>query len=502
MRRSLFALLVLAVVFGAFLVSRDAPTASTPPAPSAAPAGDSATAARDSAAVAITGVTVIDVEQGRHVANQTVLVRGTRIAALGADGSVTVPSGATVVDGRGRFLLPGLWDMHAHVDDAAPWAFPLYVANGVTGIRDMGSHLDRLRGWRAGEAAAAVMPRVVAAGPIVTGLVDDADPRLVRVADSAGAERAVDTLVRRGVQLVKVHDWLTPAAYGGVLAAARRHGLAVAGHVPVAIHPADAARRGQRTIEHQGSAWADFVVYASSSESTWVRRARALVGRPVDPSRLIGSWPVAELDSLTASFSEAKADSLARAIAASDAWVTPTLHVFSTVHLLPPDSAASLRSPRLRHLPDPVRARLPAILGDMARAGREPGRLAARARLRDLHAGMVRRLHQAGVPLLAGSDAAPAYGLTVPGYTLHDELEALQHAGVPAAAVLRAATLEPARALGATDSLGTVAVGRLADLVLLDADPLADVANTTRIHAVVANGRLFDRAALDRLLAR
>jgi predicted amidohydrolase len=431
----------------------------------------------------------------------TVIVEGARITTVGRVSQVGVPSSARVVSGAGRFLIPGLWDMHAHVDDQGSWVFPLYVANGVTGIRDMGSHLDRLAEWRGGRHGEDA-PRVVAAGPIVTGIVDDPDPRMVRVADSAGAVRAVDSLVARGVAFIKVHDWLAPGAYLGVIAAARSRGIAVAGHVPVAIHPLEAARAGQRSAEHQLNAWADYVVYASSRESTFVRRARALIGRPFDPARLIGGWPTPELDSLTSSYNPATADSLARGMARAGVWHTPTLHVFSTVYLLPPDSAATLRSPRLAYVPRSFREPLPAMLADGARLARDPQRLGARARLRDRHADMVRRLYRAGVPLLAGTDAVPMYPLTVPGFTLHDELLALVRAGVPAAAVLRAATIEPARYLSATDSLGTIEPGKVADLVLLDGNPLADIRNASRISAVVLRGRLIDDPARRAMLER
>lgn len=231
-----------------------------------------------------------------------------------------------------------------------------------------------------------------------------------------------------------------------------------------------------------------------------MRRARALVGRPFDPSRLIGGWPTPELDSLTSSFSTAKADALARAMARANVWHTPTLFVFSTLYLLPPDSAAALRSPRLRYVPRALRAELPAMLADGARLARDTARLAARSLMRDLHADMVRRVHRAGVPLLAGTDAVPAYPLTVPGFTLHDELLALVRAGVPPAAALRAATLEPARYLAAVDSLGTIEAGKVADLVMLDGNPLADIRNTTRISAVVLRGHLIGAAERRRML--
>jgi len=176
-------------------------------------------------------------------------------------------------------------------------------------------------------------------------------------------------------------------------------------------------------------------MHASAAKSTYVDRARSLVGRPFDPARLIGNWPAAELDAEGATLS------------------------------------------------------------------RDRARLAARSWLRDLHADMVRRLSRAGVPLLAGTDAVPAYPLTVPGFTLHDELAALVGAGLTPAAALRAATFEPARYLAATDSLGTVATGKIADLIVLDADPLASIRNTTQISMVVANGRVIDAARRARLLA-
>ena len=169
---------------------------------------------RDSV-LAITGVTVVDVAAGRLRPRQTIVVRGNRIATVGPAATTPVPPGATTIEGTGRYALPGMWDMHVHVLDAADRFFPLSVAAGVTGLRDMGGWLDTVAAWRDERRRGRLMPRIVAAGPIITGDVRDDDPRLVLVRTREDGVRAVDSLASRGVDFLKVHDWLTPAAYDG-----------------------------------------------------------------------------------------------------------------------------------------------------------------------------------------------------------------------------------------------------------------------------------------------
>jgi cytosine/adenosine deaminase-related metal-dependent hydrolase len=208
--------------------------------------------AQPRSATAITGVTVIDVERGARVSDQTVVVTGARITAVGPRARVTVPVGATVIDGRRRFLMPGLWDMHTHSLDRWRWTFPLHVAHGVTGIRDLATSvpLAELLGLRADVEARRVLgPRFVAAGPLIDG--PGSTHRYLVVRTAAEARAAVDSLADAGADFIKVYERLPLEAFGAVIESARRRGLPVVGHVPEAVaDPSGALTGAMRSIEH------------------------------------------------------------------------------------------------------------------------------------------------------------------------------------------------------------------------------------------------------------
>ena len=436
-----------------------------------------AAAPLESQTVAITQVSVVDVERGRTVAGQTVLIRDGRIVEVGPAAAVRVPGDARTVDGRGRWLIPGLWDMHVHTTGPeSERLLPVYVAFGVTGVRDMGADLDVLRRERARiRAGAAIGPRIVMAGPILDGPLGAPMPPAhrrfrIELTDPRRARLVVDSLARAGADFIKVHERLSPDVYRAIADEARRVRLPFAGHVPTSVGADEAVTKGQRSIEHLVNV--PFACTAAESESLRPRHPlETLFGRcsPVDPAPQY------------------------RSFATSSVWQTPTLVVQRAIALRP-DTAPG--DPGARHVPQPVRTMLHEV-GPFS-GPTPPADVRRRLRaLMDKRLQQVGALHRAGVSLLVGTDAPGV----APGWSAHEEMRLLVIAGLPPAAALRAATLEPARWLGATDSLGTIARGRRADVVLLDADPLADIRNTTRIRAVIADGRLFERAALDTLLA-
>jgi hypothetical protein len=447
--------------------------------------------------LAIEHVTLIDVERGSTIAGQTVLIAGDRIVAVGSDAGIEVPNSAQRVDGTDRFLIPGLWDMHGHVDDGAAWQLPAYLALGVTGVRDMGSRLERVAEWKRAWQDSALMPRLVAPGPIVVGLSQDPDPRVIRASTTEQGRSVVDSLARAGVDFIKVYDWLPRDVYFSVARAARSQRLPIAGHLPLLVDVRDLIRARQRSIEHDGNAVGGLLLHAAD-DRVHLERARSFVGRPFDAAMLVGSDD-ARLAALLASYNETKADSIARLLARAQVFVTPTIIGYA-VYQLPPDTLLLI---------DRRRAYLPAgwlVMWDEAIRGyyAQPPMADTeelRRRLVLTRARLLQSLHRARVPILAGTDLAPWPG-AFPGWALHEELVHLVGAGLSPLNALRAATLNPARYFNAGDSLGTIARGRLADLILLDADPLQDIRNTQRVHAVFAHGRYLDRAALDALLER
>lgn len=419
--------------------------------------------APDPRAIAFTHVSVVDATADTARTDQTVLLRGHRIERVGGSGSVPVPPGALVVDGRGRFLVPGLWDMHVHTTvPGGEEVLRLYVANGVTGVRDMAGDFAQLERWRREISEGRLVgPRMVVSGPYLEG-GDVPIPHLT-VLTPEDAAPAVDSLARLGVDFVKVHSQLDRGRYHAIARAARSRGIPFAGHVPRTVGAAEASDSGQSSIEH-------LLTIPNRCD-------------PEEVSRLVPRYPVQSAlgtcttDDLTPLFAR---------FVRNGTWMVPTLVAAVEIaewpnRALPGDSLA-------RYLPDTLRAYVAEIFPmptDVPPGADTVGRALLRKR-----AELVGAMHRAGVGIMAGTDA-PLRN-SPPGFGLHEELTWLVRAGLRPIDALRAATLEPARFLGMADSLGTVEAGMLADLVLLEADPLVDITNTRRISAVVARGRLFE----------
>jgi hypothetical protein len=440
--------------------------------------------------IAITHVSVIDVDAGLTRPDYTVLVAGNRITYAGPSRGAKIPDGARVIDGRGKYLIPGLWDMHVHafVYVFSDFAGPLMIANGVTGAREMGYYIDTTLRWRRDIAAGReVGPRMIV-GVRVDGPVNRAGfvSHLVTAEDGV---RAVDTLSRRKdgstrADFIKTYSWVPRAAYFGLAREAKRLGVTFAGHVPYSVSVIEASDAGEKSLEHE-----DDLMRACSS------RDSALRARAADTTRLAVYAQLERVRSaasvMRASYDAVRCRSVIATLARNHTWVTPTLIVYQPyAHGF---DSASTHPEWAGYVPGIVQG------GWQGAEDRVtlPDSMVVRSffsfdRTRDLH--------RAGVKLLAGTDMPQAF--VYPGFSLHEELALLVKSGLTPMDALRAATYNPAEYLGALDSLGNVAKGKVADLVLLDADPLADIHNTTRIDVVIANGRLFDAAARARLLSR
>jgi hypothetical protein len=432
---------------------------------------------------------VIDVASGATYPDNTVLVAGNRITFVGPAASAKIPSGARVIDGQGKFLIPGLWDMHVHafLYVFSDFAGPLMIANGVTGARDMGYYVDTTLSWKARIAAGReVGPRLIV-GVRVDGPVNKA--RFVsHVVTGEDGVRAVDTLARKKdgsgrADFIKPYSWVPRAAYFGLAAESRKLNIPFAGHVPFAVTVVEASNAGQRSIEHE-----DDLMRACSSRDSVLRARFGDTTTLSQESQL--ALIRAQSRELRATYDPAKCRSVIATLVRNHTWVTPTLVVYQPyAHGF---DSTSTHPELAKYVPGLVQG------GWIRRAaGLSPSdSMVVRSyfsfdRTRDLK--------NAGVKLLAGTDMPQAF--VYPGFSLHDELELLVRSGLTPLEALRTTTYNPAEYLGALDSLGTVSRGKIADLVLLDADPLVDIRNTRRISAVIANGRLFDSAARDSLLS-
>jgi imidazolonepropionase-like amidohydrolase len=435
----------------------------------------------------ITPVTVVDVATGRYRPDSAVIVRGDRIASVGPAATTPVPAGATVIDGRGKYLIPGLWDMHAHLAD--PSFYDLFIRHGVTGTRHMMTVNPAFSPREpANRAVGPVQPRVVKADHVLDG-PDSLFPfplslSVYRAGNAAEARDAVGKIRGKGNDFLKVYSLLPRDAYFAAADEARRSGLPVYGHVPRSVTAAEASAAGQRTIEHL-----DGVAIACSSDEA---RLRADLSAGPGPGAKLGDVTGWRLYLLAhEAFDDAKAEALFRVFADNGTWHVPTLVQMRAMARL---AAADLIDPALEEQLPPLLRRF--WVREVVAGGVKLPNLGIRLNTADLAdrralfdgcLALVRGMHRAGVRLLAGTDTPAPF--VVPGASLHDELALLVDAGLTPAEALRAATLNAAVCLGREKDLGAMEPGKLADLVLLTRDPLADIQNTRSVEAVIIGGR-------------
>ncbi len=431
----------------------------------------------------LTHVAIVDVERGLIKPDQTVIIRGNRITAVEPGGLSKIISGARTTDCSGKYLIPGLWDMHAH-GTYVPWTLSMAAANGVLGLRDMGMGLEQMKmlprardGFRHYAFALPIPVRVGAiAGPVLESYSQWPDIGMM-VKNPEEGRAAVDTVKAAGADFVKIHTQMSSETWWAIVSRAHELQIPFAGHVPYAISALTASDQGQASIEHLHG-----LFEACSSDENSLRKESAehlLTAEGTYPktwSRLAGRY--------VQSFDRNKCAEVAARLAKNRTWNVPTLVV------LKPETELNVRSdPRFRYIPE-------LLFGLWTQNSR--GIAPETQQLFKEAMEIVSMLNKAGVPLMAGTDC-PEPG-SYPGFALHQELSLLVQAGLTPAEALRAATLNPAAFLHVEDKLGSVTPGKLADLVLLDADPLADIRNTTKIHAVISNGRFFNREFLNQVL--
>jgi hypothetical protein len=443
----------------------------------------------------IAHVNVVDVIRGEILRDRTVVVRDGRIAEVRRSRrSGETAGGGTLLDASGRFLIPGLWDMHAHIRDPER-ELPLLVANGVLGIRDMGGTAETIFALRERVASGALLgPRIIACGPIVDGPEPGNPPISIPVKDAAEGRQVVRSLDLMGADCVKVHDRVPRDAYLAIADEAGRVGLPLVGHVPVCMRTMEAATAGQRSIEHQvglrGTSSAEEEVMRS--EETFDSVAEAM--RTGDFS-LIPATIAKRGERILDTFDPKRAQALYRLFAERGTALVPTLVTLHGLTFV--DDLSVKDDPRLRYIPAEEKEWWRPEKGMLTRY-RTPAYIAYRKREFAKTLEMIPVARRAGVVLLAGTDMWLPY--VYPGFSTHDEMALFVQAGLTPAEALRTATIDPARFLRIDAETGSIKPGRAADLVLLEADPLRDIAGTRTISAVVARGRLLRRADLDALL--
>ena len=441
--------------------------------------------------LALTHVTVIDMTGASPKPDMTVLITGRQITAIARSRRMRVPRGAKVINAAGKFLIPGLWDMHVHFTEVER-SFPLFIANGVTGVRNMGGDLGNLLRWRAEVASEKLVgPRVLTCGPIVDGPQPAAHGPTIVVGTAAEGRQTVDMLKQRGADCVKVYDRLPRDAYFAIIDQAKKAGLRVVGHVPSAITSAEASDAGQKSFEHLGT-----ILEGCSAIEDELRRLEAA---PLPSSGDLSEIPrrIAALgERMLDTYDEQKASQLFTTLAKNRTWQVPTLVTKRALTFV--DDFDRNGDPRLKYIPQSEQKRWSPRQNFLLRY-RTPEYIVYSKRRFKKELELVGGLHRAGVPLMTGTDLSIPYVFA--GFSLHDELELFVEAGLTPMEALQAATRNPAVYLGESGSQGTIERGKIANLVLLGANPLENIRNTQRIDGVVLNGRYLPKDRLQRMLA-
>jgi len=448
--------------------------------------------ADDDSAFRIIHATLIDGSSPIARPDRTLLIQNGRISRI-STGDVANTSLRTI-DAQGKFLIPGLWDMHVHLlRKGRPEAyFPLLIANGITGIRDMGSDmpLAEIQGLRNEiNTGKRLGPTIFAPGPLIDGPYPTLPSitRVVRNADEASA--AVIELKQQGADFIKVYNRVPRDAYFTLAATAKALGIPFAGHVPSSITAQEASAAGQKSIEHLFN----LLLACSSQEDELMHtKAQALAS---DDSGERSALRQSYLLEILRSYNAEKASALFALFAKNGTWQTPTLvqrRAFALTPTQTPDD------PRMRFIPKSQRWRW-----DPQQDGRIQGRSAERQDIErqfyEKDRALIAPMRAAGVGFLAGTDTPD--GFAFPGFSLHEELAQLVDAGLSPMEALQSATSNPAKYFGLND-VGLIAEGQRADLVLLDADPLQDIHNTRKIAAVIVRGKYLSRQDLQEMLQR
>jgi len=451
------------------------------------------------ASLVIKNVSVIDVKNGIRD-NQTVIIKDNRIIEVGNTDELTFSTNLKSIDGTGKYLIPGLWDAHVHLTyepEMTNSMFDLFLVNGITSVRDTGGEIDLVMPLKQqADADTRNKPRVKVAGPLLDGVptVYDGKSRIklgLGAATPKAAEALVDQFIADGVDLIKSYEMLTPESFSAVLKRAKKHERVVTGHVPLSMDVVDASNQGLRSMEHMRNL--EMSTSKGYDSLLKVRTVLLLNQNDLAGLELRSSIHNAQRIHAIQTQDKTRRDFVLKILYENDTWQTPTLSIIS-IRAFRPFSNQTWRD-NFRFLPNSVEERW----NELAIAASESPIKESNLIFSNWAMEMVGHLKRANVPIMAGTDT-PIYLLT-PGFSLHNELVLLVKAGLTPLEAIESATVLPAQYFGLEKELGLIEKGMLADLILLNANPLQDIRNTQKIEAVLKDGKLFDRMELNKILS-
>jgi imidazolonepropionase-like amidohydrolase len=433
--------------------------------------------------VVITDVNIVDVRTGAIHADQIVIIEKDRIVMVGSRSIIRYPRNApTIINGKGLYLIPGLWDMHVHLvfGDWFPLAeeisLPLFLVNGVTGVRDMGSELPIVQSWRNQiEGGRLLGPRIMTSGPMLDG-PKPRFPSSIAIATAADGRRAVQNLKHDGADFIKLQSLVPRDAVFAIADEARKQEIPFEGHVPDSVRASEMSNAGMHSFEHL------IGIFEGSS--------------PQEDEFLKGDKTETKF---LASYDPERAAALALLLAKNQTWQCPTLVWERGGNLI--DLTDFSKDTRAKYVPAYWKDQTWTKFTEEIETGFNTDSVETRKKFVEKELEVVQMLHKAGVPFLAGTDTPPGVYI-FPGYSLHEELQRFVAAGFTPLEALQTATLNPAIFFQMEDRIGSVEKGRYADLVFLDANPLEDIRNTQKVSGVIFNGKFFNKADLQKILLR
>jgi imidazolonepropionase-like amidohydrolase len=442
-------------------------------------------------------VTVIDVPGGKLLKHQEVIVSGSRILHVQPASKKRLHAGALLINAKGKYMVPGFWDMHAHVlvDSNYKWQFPLLLANGIIGIREMaGGDMRVAHGLKkAMQTGSLPYFHFTASGHIIDGK-KVFWPGQLSAPNPATALRLVDSLIGEKVDFIKVYSYLEPAVFEAIAQRCKEKGLQFAGHVPDKVWVTKAAEAGMATMEHlygfliEACAYPDSVMKFRRQNSNNFEAGMAAKLR-TEKARAGESFMVNH-------FSESRMRGIAKALKQNHTYIVPTLVTNRGLYFS--NDTAFTNDKRMGYLADETRTYWKeTVKKDLQNYSPEDWQNFRRRY--DVEKNIVKILADETVMMMAGTDFDNPF--CFPGFSLHDELALFVQSGMRPIDALRTATINPVAYLKMTDSLGTIQKGKRADFVLLNGNPLTNIANTKNIFAVMSNGKLYTAGELDKLKA-